>query len=149
MAMSTTAQVSEIFRRVLVNPTGGIVGLVDDLLRGCPESGLQLDWQAGCCRVRSVGGDGKELLDVPLRKSVFRAILARVAVLCNERAPNSVSSYGGQGELSVDANPAAVFRVAFVNTPATQKLELRTAALSATETAPSREVTEASLDGLK
>lgn len=109
-------------RQVLAHPAGGIVGLVDDLLALCLERGLELDWQADHCRVRSCGGDWQSL-DVSLRKSVIRAILARVAVLCNERTPDSASPYAGQGELSVGAN-AAVLRVAFVNTPETQKLEL-------------------------
>jgi hypothetical protein len=133
--MSTTSQVAEVLRRVLVHPPRGIAGMVDDLLVLCREHGLQLDWQADRCRVRSFGCDCEELMEVPLRKSVFRAILARVATLCNERAPNSVSPYGGQGELSVDANPATVVRVAFVNTPATQKLELMIAIQPAAETA--------------
>ena len=38
-------------------------------------------------------------IDVPLQKSVVRAALARVAVLCNERIPGSVSPFGGQGRL--------------------------------------------------
>jgi hypothetical protein len=126
--MSTTSQLPEVLRRVLEHPTGGVAGLVDDLLVVCQEHGLEIDWQAGCCRVRSFGGDWQELTDLPLRKSVFRAILARVAALCNERAPNSVSPYGGHGELSPRANPAAVFRVAFVNTPTIQRLELTAAA---------------------
>ena len=66
----------------------------------------------------------EELIELPLRKSAFRAILARVAVLCNERCPNSVSPYGGQGELLVDTDPATALRVAFVNTPDEQSLEL-------------------------
>jgi hypothetical protein len=122
--MSTASQASEVLRRTLLHPSRGVVGLVDDLLTVCREQGLQLDWQGNRCRVRSVGGDGEEVMDVPLRKSVFRAILARVAVLCNERAPNSVSPYGGRGELSAGTNPPAVFRVTFANTPAEQKLEL-------------------------
>jgi hypothetical protein len=123
--MSATSQFSGVLRRVFDHPTGGITGLVDDLLVVCLENGLQLDWDADRCRVRSFGGEWEELIDVPLRKSVFRAILARVATLCNERTPHSVSPYGGKGELSVGANQAAVFKVAFVNTPATQKLELQ------------------------
>jgi hypothetical protein len=122
--MNTTAQLSGIIRGVLTKPTGGIVGLVDDLLVVCLEHGLQLDWQADRCRFRSFGADWEEVIDVALPKSVFRAILARMAALCNERTPNSVSPYGGQGELSVGENPEAVFRVTFVNTPAAQKLEL-------------------------
>jgi hypothetical protein len=69
--------------------------------------------------------ESKESTDVPLPKSVFRAILARLAALCNERTPNSVSPYRGEGECSVGTNPPVVFRVAFVNTPGEQRLEVR------------------------
>ena len=122
--MNNTAQLAGILRGILTQPTGGIVGLVDDLLGVCLEHGLQLEWQADRCRFRPSGGDWEELTGVTLRKSVFRAILARVAALCNERAPNSVSPYGGQGELSPGENPGAVFRVTFRNTPTAQQLEL-------------------------
>jgi len=98
--------------------------------------------------VRSLGDEAQQMLDVPLRKSTFRAILARVAVLCNERVPNSVSPYGGQGELAMGANPTVVFRVAFVNTPAAQKLELLAAEL-ATESAQPQEVAQTPQDGVK
>src|SRR5947209_3628521 len=122
--MSATSEFSGILHRTLAQPARGVVGLVDDLLALCPEHGLHLEWQTGHCRVRSYGGDGEEPTDVPLGQSVFRAILARVAALCNERSPSSVSPYGGQGELSVGANPPAVFRVTFANTPDEHKLEL-------------------------
>jgi hypothetical protein len=122
--MKTASQPTNSLRSALENPDRGIVGLVDDLLKACRGHNLQLDWQAGRCRVRFLGGNGEELLDVPLRKSVFRAILARVAALCNERSRNSVSPYGGQGELSVGANPPALFRVGFVNTPEAHKLQV-------------------------
>ena len=49
----------------------------------------------------------------------------RLAALCNEQSPGSVSPYGGEGELSIGTNPSAVFRVAFTNTPGEQVLELR------------------------
>jgi hypothetical protein len=119
-----TPQLAGVFRSALERPTDGVVGLVDDLLRLCQERGLQLDWQADCCRVRSLTSGAEEVIDLPLRTSVFRATLARLAALCNERAPNSVSPYGGKGELTIGANPATVFRVEFTNTPAEQRLEL-------------------------
>jgi hypothetical protein len=122
--MNTASQVSGALRDILTHPEGGIPGLVDDVLAVCLEHGLQFDWQTDCLRVRSAGGDWEDSIDVPLRKSVFRAILARVATLCNERTPGSVSPYGGRGELSVGADPTAVISVAFVNTPETQQLEL-------------------------
>jgi hypothetical protein len=61
---------------------------------------------------------------VPLRKSVVRAALARIAVLCNQLNPNSVSPYGGQGELLIGADSTTAMRVVFVNTPDEQSLEL-------------------------
>jgi hypothetical protein len=141
--MNTTAQLSSIIRGVLTQPTGGIVGLVDDLLLVCLERGLQLEWQADRCRFRSFGGNWEVLADVALPKSVFRAIIARVATLCNERTPNSVSPYGGQGALSVGENLGATFHVIFVNTPAIQKLELIIPAGTPVEAAQQRQVAEA------
>jgi len=122
--MNTTAQLSGIIRGVLTQPTGGIVRLVDNLLVVCLEHGLQFEWQPDRCRFRSFGGNWEELTDVSIRQSVFRAVLARVAALCNERTPNSVSPYEGQGELSLGEDSGAVYRVTFINTPAAQKLEL-------------------------
>src|SRR5205807_2565169 len=97
---------------------------VDDLLKICGDYGLQIDWRADYIRIRSHGGGWEELMGVPFRNSVFRAILARVAVLCNERIPNSVSPYGVQGEVAINANPPLVVQVTFTNTLAEQTLRL-------------------------
>jgi hypothetical protein len=122
--MSFPSRSSDALHSALVKPTRGVVGLVDDLLVVCREHGLQLDWHADRCRARGLGNGAEEWIAVDLRKSVFRAILARVAVLCNERSPNSVSPYGGQAEVSVGSTPTTVFRLTFVNTTAEQRLEL-------------------------
>jgi hypothetical protein len=66
----------------------------------------------------------QESIEVPLPRSVFRAILARIAALCGERMPNPVSPYGGEGELAIGTNPPTVFQVAFSNTPDEQRLEI-------------------------
>jgi hypothetical protein len=121
--MNTTTPIVAQLQHIIANPTGGVTGLVNNLLTLCHEHKLHLDWQADRCRVRSSGGDWEEV-DLALRKSVFRAILARVAVLCNERMPNSVSPYGGQGDLSVGADPPTVLKVTLINTPEEQRLEL-------------------------
>jgi hypothetical protein len=123
--MSNLALFPEQLQRVF-RPTGrGVVGIVDELLVLCRDEGLQFDWQAGQCRVRPLGAEPAESTEVPLPKSAFRAILARVAALCNERTPGSVSPYGGEGELLVGTDSPAVFRVAFTNTPDEQRLEVR------------------------
>jgi hypothetical protein len=98
--------------------------MVDALLTACREQDVRLAWQAGRCQVSLLKADPPDQLEVPVQKSVFRAALARVAALCNERIPNSVSPYGGLGEVTVGADPAKVIRVKFVNTPEEQILEL-------------------------
>lgn len=122
--MSTASQLSGALRGTFEQPARDVVGLVDDLLMICQTQGLQLDWQTDCCRVRSNTGDFEEVIDRPLPKSVFRAVLARLAALCNERNPSSVSPYSGEGLLSVGTNPAALFRISFANTQENQRLVL-------------------------
>ena len=101
----------------------GVLGLVDDLLGLCGEDGIQLDWQAERCSVHRLGDATGEPIAVPLPKSVFRAMLARIAALCNEHCPNSVSPYGGRAELVGTESPA-LFQATFTNTRAEQKLVL-------------------------
>ncbi len=122
--MKTTAPFSDELLCIFAQPLRGIVGLVDDLLTACRGRDLRIVWQSGRCQVHSPGGNGDIFLDLPVRKSIFRAILARVAVLCNERQPNSVSPYGGRGEIAVGTVAPVVFRVHFVNTPGEQLLDL-------------------------
>src|SRR5208282_6197046 len=117
--MSTTSTVSKTIWQIILQPSRGVAGVVDDLLMMCRKDNLQLEWQDGRCHLGSLVGDWEDWIDVPVRKSVFRAILARVATLCNEQRPDSVSLYGGQADLSV-GEPPAVMGVAFVNTPAEQ-----------------------------
>jgi hypothetical protein len=122
--MNTASQVSGAIRCVFERPAQDVVGLVDDLLRLCPEKGLRLDWQRDHCHIRCLDGCSDETLDQPLRKSVFRAILARLASLCNEGSPTSVSPDGGQGKLSVQTDPPMILRVTFANTTDENWLEL-------------------------
>lgn len=122
--MNTTSHLAGALESAFEHPTGGVVGLVDDLLRLCPEQGLQFHWQADRCRIRSPANGSEDLLNCHLGKSVFRAILARLATLCNQRTPNSVSPFGGQGELLIGVGPPTIFKVAFTNTTDEQELEL-------------------------
>ena len=119
-------QFTGAFRKALEHPSGGVVGLVDDLLKLCQEHGLQFDWQADRCRVRFLADGLEEVIDGPFRKSVFRAILARVAALCNQRRPKSVSPYGGRGEVLVPSD-RTLLQVSFANTPDEQWLKMAVA----------------------
>ena len=122
--MSTTSQFSEAVQDILAHPTRGVVGVVDDLLSFCQDRCVELDWRDNCCRVRCGQGEWEELTKTALSRSVFRAVLARIAALCNEHEPNSVSPYGGEGQIAVGANPARLLHVAFANTAAEQWLKL-------------------------
>lgn len=120
--MNSGSQILELLNQVIVHPNGGVVRLVDDLLVLCRDEGLRIDWQNNRCQVRS--GHSVELFNLDVPTSVFRAILARIAALCNARKPGSVSPYGGKAELSLDSDPGTVFAVAFVNTASEQRLEV-------------------------
>lgn len=120
--MSTTLTALERLQQAITTPTNGVLGLVDVLLDIARQHPLQLRWRAGDCCVCLHDGEPSNGINVPLRKSVVRAALARVAVLCNQRQAHSVSPYRGQGEILVGAAPATAVRVEFVNTPDEQAL---------------------------
>jgi len=124
--MKTTSQLFRFLRNALEDPKRGVVGAVEDLLEVSRERPLRLDWEGDHCQVCMADGDSEETIDVVFPKSVFRAILARMATLCNERNPNSVSPYGGQGELVARVNPSTVVKTTIVNTSADQRLALTT-----------------------
>lgn len=117
----------------------GVVGLVDDLLSLCRVHQLLMSFRDGRCSVRRLGPDAHDALEVPLPKSVFRAVLARIAALCNERAPSSVTPYRGEGGLVVptpaapNGAPPSTCSVSFTNTPSEQQLEMRFSRSSASE----------------
>lgn len=120
--MTATTASSHRLRDYLAKPTRGILGLVEEFLDMANDQGLQLAWVGNQCRIRL--HDGKEeAIEPSIRKSVLRAALARIAVLCNERQPNAVSPYGGEGVILL-AEGAQVIRVRFVNTADEECLEL-------------------------
>ena len=92
--------------------------MVDDLLGACCGHNIQLAWQDGQCRLSSSDGEWEDTIDLPIRRSVFRAILARVATLCNIQLADSVSPYGGTADLTVGYTPTGMLTVTIVNTPA-------------------------------
>lgn len=110
--------------RVAFSPSPrAVLGLVDDLLELCREQPLSVAFRDGKCLVSSTGGGGNSV-EVPLPRSAFRAVLARVAAMCNEHRPDSVSPYGGTGEVRVETGVPVTFRVVFANTPEDQLLEV-------------------------
>lgn len=110
----------DALRDAILRPTRAVIGVVDDVLNLCHANNLQIDWSPERCRVQRLGDESADTLNVPLRKSVFRAILARVATLCDEQAPGTFAPYGGRGELKMSAG--AALRLSWMNTLGDQKL---------------------------
>jgi hypothetical protein len=117
--------------RMAFSPTPrGVVGLVDDLLCLCRSHQLRIQFAEGQCSVRRLGADETDAISVPLPKPVFRAAIARIAALCNEQHPGSVTPYRGEGEVIVpsphatNCSPSTCY-VSFVNTSSEQHLEMR------------------------
>jgi hypothetical protein len=123
--MSNPSDFCERIARTLRPSERGVSGLVDDLLRFCKDRSLDLDWHEGRCRVCSTGASPDDTFEAELPKSVFRAALARLAALCDECRPGSVSPYGGDGGVAIGAEPAAVVSVTFTNTPDEQRVCLK------------------------
>ncbi len=118
----------------------GVVGLVDDLLGLCRLYQLRISFRDSHCFIRRLGADPQESLDIPVPKSVFRAALARIAALCNEQRPESVTPYRGEGNIALlppvspcseKVAPPSTCYVSFTNTPSDQHLEMRFSSSSA------------------
>jgi hypothetical protein len=129
--MNQPTPFAEQLRQAFQPTARGVVGLVDELLGLCRVHRLRLDFQDGRCIIRRLGADAQDSLEVPLPKSVFRAVLARVAALCNELHPHSVTPYQGEGEILIPApgsesgGAPSTCHASFTNTPSDQRLELR------------------------
>ncbi len=104
-------------RKVFADPRLADLGIVDELLAAARQREIRLSWTEGRCLVVFEGGESPDRFEVSLPKSVVRAILARIATLCNQRHADSVSPFGGRGELTIEADQSETIRVAFVNTP--------------------------------
>lgn len=104
---------------------GGVVELTDQLLAACVGGSAEFERIGDrlICRW-TANGDTQEA-PAPLPPAAFRTILARVAALCNEHNPNSVSPYGGQGVVVVSGTPSTALQVRFINTSNEQRLEVR------------------------
>jgi small subunit ribosomal protein S1 len=117
-------KLAESLRRAFENSEGGIITLVETILEHATAKGIRLDWRDEACQIRASNGNGPIELSVPFRKAVFRAILARIFALCNERDPGKISPYGGEADLENGAHSRR-FHAVFMNTPSEQYLEIR------------------------
>ena len=110
--------------RALIQPVGGVVGLVDELITVSRQQRIELTWHVDLCQIALTSTNPPAEITVPMSRAVFRAMLARIATLCNASHPDSVSPYGGRGELVCGSDPALTVAVIFENTTDQQSLKL-------------------------
>jgi len=134
--------VEDRLRRAFVPTRHGVVGLTDQLLAACAGADLAFERVGDRCVCRWTFGDDAQEVAVPIPPAAFRTVLARIAALCNERDPNSVTPYRGEGLLPVPGDPAALLRVSFVNTQEKQQLELKGVVRAAVEAVEEKPLVE-------
>ena len=103
----------------------GVLDLIDDMLERLVESRLRLFWVPGIVTEIPLDGGESQTFEFAYRNSIFRLIMARMAVLCEESSGQDVSPYGGTGSFTDPRWPHVRFHVEFVNTKtADQHLKL-------------------------
>ena len=100
----------------------GIVGLTEQLLEACVGREVVFKRVGDTCVCRWDENGETHEAPAPLPPAAFRTILARIAALCNEHRPYSVTPYCGEGLLAI--NGCQSLRVAFVNTTSEQQLKV-------------------------
>lgn len=105
--MKTTTLFTERMSQAFTPGPTGFVKLVDDLLEISRDWDLKLDWNE-VCRVQTGRDTECESFEAPMRLGEFRAVLARLAKLCNDHVAESVSPYGGEGTVSIGEPPVQI-----------------------------------------
>ncbi len=123
--MTRSQTVEDCLRRAFEPARRGVVGLTEQLLEAFAGGDVEFERVGDRCVCRWDADGGTQETTVPLPPAAFRTILARIAMLCIERSPNSVTPYRGESLLTVDGGTTKVVRVAFVNTPEKQQLNLK------------------------
>lgn len=87
----------ERLRRAFAAPNDDVPRVVDELLAVASAHRMKIDWSDGACEISELGADmsGERF---PMAKSVFQAILARIAALYIPDSM-SVTAYAGAGEI--------------------------------------------------
>ena len=102
-----------------------VVKFSDEFMQLCAEHELRLRLEPSQCVVEASGG--KESIDVienPMRRSQFRAVLARIVAISSECSNSIMTPYGGDWEISYSGDQNRRIRVSVQNTPNAQFVEL-------------------------
>jgi hypothetical protein len=102
----------------------GVLDLIDDMFAHLIQDRLRIIWVPGTVTEYPLVGGEPRSFEFAFRNSIFRLIMARMAVLCSEFGSQPVSPYGGTGQFVDPRWPDIRFHVDFMNTPGEQRLEL-------------------------
>lgn len=120
MEQETAQRINETVER---SPTI-VDGVMELLLRLSDEWVIELWWCDNRCMARSANSLQSVDSNIEIPRSVFRAILARVAVLCSLADNTPCSPYQGAGRIDLPTEGFAV-EVSYSNRSAEQWIKLR------------------------
>lgn len=104
---------------------GGVLDLIGDMSAHLVENRLRIVWVPGVVTEYPLAGGEPRSFEFAFRNSIFRLVMARMGVLCGEKAKEDpIYPYRGRGEFTDPRWPHVRFRVEFTNTPADQRLDL-------------------------
>jgi hypothetical protein len=122
--MITTQSLAAILRGECKPPENGVVGLVDELLENCRLGPCRLTWISNQVTWESLLTGELEMMEVTLRKSVLRAVIARLVAMASQGLADPVNPYGGRGRIADELHPETAFQISFINTQDDQRLEV-------------------------
>lgn len=102
-----------------------VVKFSDEFMQLCAIHELHLRLEPSQCVVESCGGkESIDMIENSMRRSQFRAVLARIAAICSEGSNSIMTPYGGDWEVSYGGDQNRRIRVSIQNTPDAQFVEL-------------------------
>jgi hypothetical protein len=123
-------------------PGHDLVWLVDELVH-LIQHGESItltmvgEGEARCLVATAPAAPGQELRLAQVRPSVFRSMLARVAVMASDETGTEVHPYGGHYVLTRSSRSGPIrLEIDFTNTPSSQRLSILRAAVTATPSPP-------------
>jgi hypothetical protein len=116
---------SDVFDAIIdlfQKPQLGCVAIVDGILKIACKFPLKFEWAEDRCQLQILNSD--QQTKMPIRKSTFRAIIARVATIASEKSFLAFNPSVGDENFSIGADVDIGLAARFENSPDRQMLEL-------------------------
>ncbi len=119
--MTATTDIDDI--AVALRLAEGPAAIVEAILEMSSKAQFRIRLTPGRCQYRH-NGQTTQTTEIALPKTHLRAVLARLAVRCNELRPFCVTPYGGKTLLRLSPKKTPI-QLHFANTPDAQFVDVR------------------------